>query len=228
MEEPEILFIGHTEIVEDHESWQEVSPRRKTCKGLRCSMLPGLDKVMTNCFRVLREDEDEDDEDEEMSYVRAVDSQVCASGMIGTTDKKSWASLGMGDIVVDSAADESCWPQGQGDAFSTKPSKKKIILKTANGGEMSHYGEKEVTFQSGAQDDVIGLKFQVTDVKKPLLAVRRLVEKGNVVMFGPEPCQNYICNLQTGKKILMEKKGGAFVIRARFVKEIDAGFTRQV
>ena len=112
-------------------------------------MPPGLDKVMTNCFRVLREDEDEDDEDEEMSYVRAVDSQVCASGMIGTTDKKSWASLGMGDIVVDSAA-----------AFSTKPSKKKIILTTANGGEMSHYGEKEVTFQSGAQDDVIGLKFQ--------------------------------------------------------------------
>ena len=52
-------------------------------------------------------------------------------------------------------------------AFSTKPSKKKIILKTANGGEMSHYGEKEVTFQSGAQDDVIGLKFEVTDVKKP-------------------------------------------------------------
>ena len=79
---------------------------------------------------------------------------------------------------------------------------------------MSRYGEKEVTFQSGAQDDVIGLKFQGTDVKKPLLAVRRLVEKGNVVMFGPEPRQNYICNLQTGKKILMEKKGGAFVIRA--------------
>ena len=84
---------------------------------------------MTNCFRVLRQDEDEDDEDEEMSYVRAVDSQVCASGMIGTTDKKSWASLGKGDIVVDSAADESCWPQGQGDAFSTKPSKKENYFK---------------------------------------------------------------------------------------------------
>ena len=94
MEEPEILFIGHTAIVEDHESWQEISPRRKTCKGLRCSTPPGLDKVMTNSFRVLREDEDEDDdEDEEMSYVRAVDSQVCASGMTGTTDRKSWASL---------------------------------------------------------------------------------------------------------------------------------------
>ena len=30
------------------------------------------------------------------------------------------------------------------------------------------------------------LKFQVTDVKKPLLTVRRLVEK-NVAIIGPEP-----------------------------------------
>ena len=31
---------------------------------------------------------------------------------------------------------------------------------------------------------MIGLKFQVTDVRKPLLAVRRLVEKGNKVVVG--------------------------------------------
>ena len=77
-------------------------------------------------FHCLCEDEDEDDdEDKEMIYVRAVDSQVCAAGMTCTTDKKSWESLGVGDILVDPAADESCWPQGQGDAFSTKPSKRK-------------------------------------------------------------------------------------------------------
>ena len=46
---------------------------------------------------------------------------------------------------------------------------------------MGHYGEKEITFRSGEEEEVIGLKFQVTDVKKPLLAVRRLVERGNVV-----------------------------------------------
>ena len=65
-------------------------------------------------------------------------------------------------------------------------------------------------------------------MKKPLLAVRRLVEKGNVVMFGSEPNQNYIYNLQSGKKVMMERKGGAFVIKAHFVKEVDAGFTRPV
>jgi hypothetical protein len=93
---------------------------------------------------------------------------------------------------------------------------------------MGHYGEKEITFRNEADGDIIGLRFQVTDVKKPLLAVRRLVDWGMVVSLGPEPNQNYILNVQTGRKIAMEKKGGAFVIKAHFVKEVEAGFTRQV
>ena len=35
------------------------------------------------------------------------------------------------------------------------------------------------------------LKFQVADVHKPLIAVRRLVEKGNRVVFGPDMAENY-------------------------------------
>ena len=49
---------------------------------------------------------------------------------------QGWADLGIGDITVDSAADESCWPIGG--AFETRPSKKNIILKAANGGKMGH------------------------------------------------------------------------------------------
>ena len=64
----------------------------------------------------------------------------------------------------------------------------------------------------------------------PILAVRRLVEKGNVVQFGPEPEQSFIMNVQSGKKIMMEKKGGTFVIKACFVKKLgdgNEGFPRQ-
>ena len=129
----------------------------------------------------------------ETRHVRAVDSWVCEASANWKADKKSWARFGVGEIVVDSAADESCWPKGQGDAFSTKPSKKNIILKTASGGEMGHYGEKEVTFRTGTDVDVVGLKFQVTDVKKLLLPVKRLVEKGNVgdVRAGARPKLSY-------------------------------------
>jgi hypothetical protein len=121
---------------------------------------------------------------------------------------KEWASLGVGDIVVDSAADGSCWPKDQGGAFTMRPSTKNILLRTANGGEMGHYGTKEITFRSGEEEEVIGLRFQVTDVRKPLLAVRRLVERGNVVSFGPGPNDNYIKNVETGKKIPMRDRAG--------------------
>ena len=51
-------------------------------------------------------------------------------------NEEDWASLGVGDIIVDSAADESWWPVGQGDAFPTKESRRKMLLRTADGGDM--------------------------------------------------------------------------------------------
>ena len=92
-----------------------------------------------------------------------------------------------------------------------------MLLRTANGGDMEHYGEKEITFRSGEGGDVIGLRFQVTDVRKPLLAVRRLVEKGNKVVLAGGEGESYIANEATGVKIPIKKKGGSFVIEAHFV-----------
>jgi hypothetical protein len=131
--------------------------------------------------------------------------------------------LGKGDIIVDSAADESCWPAGQGDAFPTRPAKKELKLRTANGGEMKHYGEKQVMFKYAGAKVPVGLKFQVTDVKRPLLAVRRLVEKGNVVMLSGVSGESYVYNKEAKMRIPIVKKGGSFVIEAEFVQ----GFTGQ-
>ena len=151
---------------------------------------------------------------EEAKFVQAVDrSEVMVS-------------LGIGDIIVDSAADESCWPVGQGDAYPTKVSSRTMRLKTANGGDMQHYGEKEVLFryEGGERKDPVGIKFQVTDVRKPLLAVRRLVEKGNKVVLAGEDGESYIENVASKVRIHVKKKGGSFVIEAHFVKQ---GFTGQ-
>ena len=118
-----------------------------------------------------------------------------------------WLSLGVGDIVIDSAADESCWPVGHGDAFPTKPSRRKIHLRTANGGEMTHYGQKEITFLQDGWKEAMGLTFQVTDVRKPLLAVRRLVEKGNKVILSAVEGESHILNVETRRKVPIKKKG---------------------
>ena len=121
-----------------------------------------------NMFKVLEVDEDDDDDEQIMNihaierdvqHIQTVEAKVKGKGKKGKEGKEwkvedvedvkyvravhqghEWLSLGKGDIVVDSAADESCWPAGQGDAFPTKPSARRMLLKTANGGEMTHYG----------------------------------------------------------------------------------------
>jgi len=63
----------------------------------------------------------------------------------------------------------------------------------------------------------IGFKFQVTDVKKPLLAVKRIKEGGNLVQFGPEEKDNFIMNIGTKDKVyLREDPRGTFVLDAMF------------
>ena len=129
-----------------------------------------------------------------------------------------WADLGYGEMTVDPAAEESCWPKGYGDAYETKPSSKNIVQKTANGDTMKHYGEKDITFLD--KGDICAAKFQVTDVRKPLMSVRRMVEKGNIVQFGPEVANNFIINVKTGKRIQMERKGNSFIVKANYVKKV--------
>ena len=68
----------------------------------------------------------------------------------------------------------------------------------------------------------MGLTFQVTDVKKPLLAVRRLVEKGNVVVLAGGEEESYIYNVASQTKVPIKKKGGSFVIEAHFMKPAKA------
>ena len=54
--------------------------------------------------------------------------------------------------------------------------------------------------------------FQVTNVRKPLLAVSRLCEEGNVVQFGPDPKDNFIRNVSTGEKIHLKRRGNSWVL----------------
>ena len=50
-----------------------------------------------------------------------------------------------------------------------------------------------------------------------MAAVWRIVEKGNVVQFGPEDKDNFVRNIESGKKIHMVRKAGSYVIEADYV-----------
>ena len=92
----------------------------------------------------------------------------------------------------------------------------------ANGPEMGHYGQKKVKF-GDETGNMKTMSFEVTDVTKPLVAVRRIVEKGNEVHFGKE-C--YIRNVLTGEGILMRRKGGSYVTDIE-VNVDEESFTRR-
>ena len=147
--------------------------------------------------------------------VQELEAQIQGVDLDG---KGKW--VGTAEIVVDSAADESVCPWEWAKAFKTLEvaEERKMKLRNAGGGRINHYGEKMVNFTAGDQDSLIGMKFQVCDVQRPLAAVWRMVEQGNVVRFGPKASDNYIYNADRDEKIMLRRKGRSFVLDAEMVK----------
>ena len=137
-----------------------------------------------------------------------------------------WRPVGSGEITVDSAAEESVCPKSWGEAYQMRKPSRWLRFVNASGGQMGHYGEKTATFRAGGAEAVLSLGFQVSDVQKPLAAVWRIAEKGNVVQFGPRDEDNFIQNVESGRTINMVRKAGSYVIEADYVAQ-EPGFTRQ-
>ena len=76
-------------------------------------------------------------------------------------------------------------PKTWGEAYQMRRPSRWLRFVNASGGQMGHYGEKTATFRAGRGEAVMSLGFQVSDVQKPLAAVWRIAEKGNLVQFGP-------------------------------------------
>ena len=110
----------------------------------------------------------------------------------------------------DTTKDEKGWPCLAKAACLAKASRStKAICKkgdtSAEGPLASQIVEEEGRVWIQAVQEVeeqkkmmMNLNFQVAEVKKPLVAVKRIVEKGNYVCFGPEEKDNYIVNKRSG------------------------------
>ena len=69
-----------------------------------------------------------------------------------------------------------------------------------------------------SQETQMCLGFQVANVKKQLILVKRIVEKGNHVSFGPKEDDNYIINKDTGDKMMLRPNGkGSYLMEVSFV-----------
>ena len=90
-------------------------------------------------------------------------------------------------------------------------------LVNASGGKIGHYGERKVAFQIEDEfgwEKVIGLPFQVCDVKRPLAAVSQICKKGNIVQFGEREEDCFIMNVSTQERIWLSLENGQYVMEA--------------
>jgi hypothetical protein len=125
-------------------------------------------------------------------------------------------------VAIDSAAAESVCPPDWAPEFKVRlcaPGEQQTFV-NASGGDIEHYGEKRVALLAGERGDkVIGLPFQACNVKRPLAAVRRICEKGNIVQFGPSDADNFIMNVSTKEKVWLKQERGQYVMEASLAPE---------
>ena len=129
-------------------------------------------------------------------------------------------------ITVDSGAAESVWPENYRQeipllqADQAKASSRYVA---ANGEVMTNKGRKLVHFRTGGEKSIKAMEFQVTQVKKPLASVRRIVERGNKVVFSKEG--SYI-EAPDGRRTQLVEHNGTFALEIAYAEEA-LGFTRR-
>jgi hypothetical protein len=133
------------------------------------------------------------------------------------------------EITVDSGAGASVWPRKLRGGGKLRP-KNKMRFEAANGTNIENYGQKMVKFEPTEKEGKVGLcglNFNVADVKKPLAAVSAIEEAGNKVVFGSGKRGNYIENIKTGGRIILQKKRGTYVAKVKVLMEMMKGQTEE-
>ena len=85
---------------------------------------------------------------------------------------------------------------------------------------MKNFGRKKIDFIKDGQRRSMG--FHVTEVRKPLAAVSRIAEKGNIVQFGPRPEDCFIQNVLSKEKMMMKLERGTYILDVEFEVDEDA------
>ena len=126
-----------------------------------------------------------------------------------------------GKIIIDSGAADSVVPREVlEDAFPLMPKKEGLRFVAANGTVINDYGRRNVAFKARGQSLVNCVQFHVTDSKKTLASVSKIVEQGNLVNF--TPTSSYIEGPK-GERVELSLEGGVYIIEAKFMR----GFCRQ-
>ena len=89
-------------------------------------------------------------------------------------------------IVVDPGAADSVLPRYELDqAFPLLPKRENMRFVAANGQPIQNYGRRHVAFRAEGRQGINRMAFHVTDARKALASVGKMVDQGNSVHFTP-------------------------------------------
>ncbi len=131
-------------------------------------------------------------------------------GAISGLAESEWVEV---TITVDSGASETVAPLKMAENIpieNSEASLRGVSYEVANGGIIRNTGQKNCIVQTNGGTAKL-LSFQVCDVHKPLLAVSRLCEAGNAVVF--HPAWSYIENLKTGERTTLVEREGLYELK---------------
>jgi hypothetical protein len=146
--------------------------------------------------RIIREIEERENTEEKLK-------EICAIG----------AEKSKVRITVDSGAADSVSPKDWFEQFKISPLSSKPRLVTATGAQIPVHGKRTVALKT-AGNRLIGLPFTVCDVKKPLVSVKKICEKGNIIQFGPSSKESFIMNVKSKEKIYLIEENGQYMMEA--------------
>ena len=91
-------------------------------------------------------------------------------------------------------------------------------------------GEVTIAAVAEGEEEGVGVwlsfDFQVAGVRKPLISVKRITEKINLVKFGPKLEDNYILKVESGLKIPLTPNGkGSYLMKVRFENGVETEIT---
>ena len=113
--------------------------------------------------------------------------------------------------AVDSGAAESVIPTGEVPEYPPKQLSEPIYYQTASGETIANEGEQVLPVMTVHGEELKAMTFQACEVTKPLASVKRVVDAGHMVVFGPpETGGSFILNLSSWEFEPLQEEDGNY------------------
>ena len=135
-----------------------------------------------------------------------------------------WRQVG---ITIDSGAADSVADPRAFPGYGVKRHETPRFAQRATGEPIVNVGEQDIALVT-QEGSLRGMRFQATEkVKKPLAAVKRIVEAGHAVIFAPEELGgSFILNLETFEENGLREDDGNYILDCWIPPPDAAGFAR--